>query len=361
MNIILRDASSQTFFLVQKGHVGFAERACITMVRFHSCSHSSFFHSRTVQKKRGRQARPLKTSDSNVLQEYVVMSEQNTLATSSQGQYADKNKAFLLWLWKSDAHRHLLNMGWIRELCLESHARVPQAGGAFGTPTERLMKTRLLFRVADATAPVVYDVALCDAWLLFVHALDVSFSTLGGYRSAFGHLWGNFHVSEEASLPESWNIRISTVFKGLARTKAKEKERGTHGRVEKGKRALEFRTYNMLCERAWGSGGGNVGSPFMVLYITLSWNLMSRNKNVTNITFPHLSWKDDSLTIMFCVTKTNQAGRNIHPRHVYANPVKPFICPVLALGVYLLTNSFSASERSLFPGKNQYQRFSKKL
>ncbi len=59
--------------------------------------------------------------------------------------------------------------------------------------------------------------------------------------------------------------------------------------------------------------------------------------------------------------KTNQAGRNIHPRHVYANPVKPFICPVLALGVYLLTNSFSASERSLFPGKNQYQRFSKKL
>ncbi len=246
-----------------------------------------FFHSRTVQKKRGRQARPLKTSDSNVLQEYVVMSEQSTLATSSQGQYADKNKAFLLWLWKSDAHRHLLNMGWIRELCLESHARVPQAGGAFGTPTERLMKTRLLFRVADATAPVVYDVALCDAWLLFVHALDVSFSTLGGYRSAFGHLWGNFHVSEEASLPESWNIRISTVFKGLARTKAKEKERGTHGRVEKGKRALEFRTYNMLCERAWGGGGGNVGSPFMVLYITLSWNLMSRNKNVTNITFPH--------------------------------------------------------------------------
>ncbi|EKX30901.1 hypothetical protein GUITHDRAFT_47473, partial [Guillardia theta CCMP2712] len=43
------------------------------------------------------------------------------------------------------------------------------------------------------------------------------------------------------------------------------------------------------------------------------------------------------------------------PRRVYANPVYPEICPILALGIYLLC--YLPDELSLFPGRSQYKRF----
>lgn len=39
----------------------------------------------------------------------------------------------------------------------------------------------------------------------------------------------------------------------------------------------------------------------------------------------------------------------------------PEICPILALGIYLLTFPLQASQLSLFPGSNQYDRYSKLL
>ncbi|CAM9693435.1 unnamed protein product, partial [Phaeothamnion confervicola] len=47
------------------------------------------------------------------------------------------------------------------------------------------------------------------------------------------------------------------------------------------------------------------------------------------------------------------------PRHIYANPFMPEICPFLGLGLYLLSFRVSGQENQrLFPGKDQYQRFS---
>ncbi|EGZ24889.1 hypothetical protein PHYSODRAFT_374824, partial [Phytophthora sojae] len=48
------------------------------------------------------------------------------------------------------------------------------------------------------------------------------------------------------------------------------------------------------------------------------------------------------------------------PRHIYANPLRPALCPVLALGVFWATSSFEGGDR-LFPGGNQYERFRKCL
>ncbi|CAN0032252.1 unnamed protein product, partial [Phaeothamnion confervicola] len=47
------------------------------------------------------------------------------------------------------------------------------------------------------------------------------------------------------------------------------------------------------------------------------------------------------------------------PRHIYANPFQPEICPFLALGLYALAYKVGGSKNGkLFPGKDQYQRFS---
>jgi hypothetical protein len=68
--------------------------------------------------------------------------------------------------------------------------------------------------------------------------------------------------------------------------------------------------------------------------LVLSWNLISRVSNTVSIHMNHLSWHGDALVVELCQHRNgdaiNKAGR---PRHVYANPLQPEICPILALGV----------------------------
>jgi len=51
------------------------------------------------------------------------------------------------------------------------------------------------------------------------------------------------------------------------------------------------------------------------------------------------------------------------PRHIYANPIQPKICPILSLGMYWLVFGFDSNPESkhLFPGSNQYERFRKEV
>lgn len=46
----------------------------------------------------------------------------------------------------------------------------------------------------------------------------------------------------------------------------------------------------------------------------------------------------------------------MHPKHVFANPCIPEICPILTLGIYMLLMDFSNSPK-VFPGNNQQERF----
>ncbi|EGZ23676.1 hypothetical protein PHYSODRAFT_481341, partial [Phytophthora sojae] len=63
--------------------------------------------------------------------------------------------------------------------------------------------------------------------------------------------------------------------------------------------------------------------------------------------------------IYFAHMKNNQGGeRPRDPRHIYANPLQPSICPIVALGLYWTVSNFDGSDL-LFPGNNQYERFRK--
>ncbi|EKX42523.1 hypothetical protein GUITHDRAFT_73929, partial [Guillardia theta CCMP2712] len=75
---------------------------------------------------------------------------------------------------------------------------------------------------------------------------------------------------------------------------------------------------------------------------------MSRTRNSNNIEFGHLSWKDDHLCVMFDNKRiTNPARKPEKLRRVFANPKMPEICPILALGIYLL--SIEQDAKRLFP------------
>ena len=75
-----------------------------------------------------------------------------------------------------------------------------------------------------------------------------------------------------------------------------------------------------------------------------------------------MEWSEDALCVYFSHMKNDQtADQPRDPRHVYANPLMPEICPILSLGIYWLCYSFDPSSNRLFPGANQYDRFRKLL
>ena len=48
-------------------------------------------------------------------------------------------------------------------------------------------------------------------------------------------------------------------------------------------------------------------------------------------------------------------------KHIYCNPTKPQICPILALSVYIFSITKDCKEKLLFPGSSQSNRFSKNV
>jgi hypothetical protein len=53
--------------------------------------------------------------------------------------------------------------------------------------------------------------------------------------------------------------------------------------------------------------------------------------------FGHLEWENDSMVIHFGQMKNVQFGGKQDPKHVFANPIIPENCPILAVGIYYLS------------------------
>ena len=89
---------------------------------------------------------------------------------------------------------------------------------------------------------------------------------------------------------------------------------------------------------------------------------MCRASNTSTIRLQHMNWFADALCILFAHQKNDQDGsRPRDPRHVYANPLNPEICPILSLGIYFLCTTFTDASAALFPGTDQYDRYQKGL
>ncbi|OWY98832.1 hypothetical protein PHMEG_00030295, partial [Phytophthora megakarya] len=80
---------------------------------------------------------------------------------------------------------------------------------------------------------------------------------------------------------------------------------------------------------------------------------MSRAANTVSSCYQHLEWREDALCVYFAHMKNDQRGvRPRDPRHVYANPIVPAICPILTL---------DPTDAHVFPGNDEYDRFRKIL
>jgi hypothetical protein len=99
-------------------------------------------------------------------------------------------------------------------------------------------------------------------------------------------------------------------------------------------------------------------SAFTHVVLVLAWNLGCRVNNVIGLNLAHMGWADDCLRINFALQKNDQEGdQGQQVRHVFANPLNPAVCPILALGVYLLLFTKGEEDVKLFDGSSQYNHF----
>ena len=74
----------------------------------------------------------------------------------------------------------------------------------------------------------------------------------------------------------------------------------------------------------------------------------------------NVSWKQDAMVITTPMHKGNQEGNNCYPKHVYANPVNPAICPILSMASLIFGGGWkrSGAKLMLFRGTATEGRFS---
>jgi hypothetical protein len=157
-----------------------------------------------------------------------------------------------------------------------------------------------------------------------------SYSYVNGYRSAIKELYKN----ENIPISLSGSVVLKDFTKGYTKMVAELKQSGDMPLFE-GKRPITFNGYQYMAMRALKQERDFTLATFSHTFLLLCWNLMARSVSVGQLMFSHVSWEHDSLTITIPRHKGDQEGRNVYPRHVFANPLNPTTCPVLSLGKVL--------------------------
>jgi hypothetical protein len=192
--------------------------------------------------------------------------------------------------------------------------------------------------------------------LLSESTRTAAFQTIRGYKSAL--VW--YYTGNGAEIPSEQNIALESFLQGYKRKIATMKDEGQMA-VFEGKHHLTFKGYNLLAKKFFHltpqssnnntSNNNNINRNnkshnswnqmlFSWCFLLLQWNLIARSASVASIKLEHISWQNDSLIISIPKHKGDQAGAQCFPRHVYANPLNPVICPILSLAVYIFCKPF---------------------
>ena len=206
-----------------------------------------------------------------------------------------------------------------------------------------------------------------------------SYSLVRGFKSAL--VW----YTGSGGLPKECDTALEELLDGYKRRIARLKESGQM-EIREGKSRLLFQGFSIISKAAMTSKpavvveeservklkGGRKLHPrregtwqqfiFAWCFFVLEWVMMCRCATTAAILFSLMSWAGDCICIDVARSKSDQTGEKEFPRHVYANPYMPWLCPFLSLAVYIFCLPFKDSQSdSLFPGESQKDRFSKNL
>jgi len=254
------------------------------------------------------------------LEEEVALTRASTIATKSRASYLNSTVRMLTWMMRNkaflvpDAFRSTLHF---------------EAGG---DPT----KAGILAALSSAPNNPPLDLGVVEAthflaWILSMKNKDGgyhSFSTYAGHRSALYNLFRDYHFTMSPQLERE----LSCHFKGLQHRIASAIS-SEDGPIKVGNDPMAFSLYRSTAMEMMRSSSREM--IFARAFLVISWNLMSRAANTVSLCYNHMEWGEDALKVYFAHMKNDQRGtRPRDPRHIYANPLMPEVCPILALGAY---------------------------
>jgi len=161
------------------------------------------------------------------------------------------------------------------------------------------------------------------------------------YRNALVY----YYRTNELAVPKHIDIDIAEFMKGHRRDIADARRDGTYATTE-GKDCLEFDGFSRICK-------ATIADKYLEghLFFILCWNMTCRAESVAHLNMQSIKWSQDCLCITIPKDKTHQQGANRGPEQtlaVYANPLQPELCVVLALGIKILCTSMVQANTTLF-------------
>ena len=164
---------------------------------------------------------------------------------------------------------------------------------------------------------------------------QASVSVISSYRSAIGMLY------EECQLKfdDATQLAFNQFASGYKRLVAEKKLVGEMI-MQEGKSPITFQGYNFVAKQAILSNSDHSLATFAHLFLILCWTLMARSVSVGTIMLDHLSWENDALLVTTPKHKGDQEGNHCYPKHVFANPDNPFICPILSMGIHFFSGGW---------------------
>ena len=100
---------------------------------------------------------------------------------------------------------------------------------------------------------------------------------------------------------------------------------------------------------------------FSHLFLMLDWNLTKRPEKFVDLKVRHIPFFNDALVFGFSKSKGHQTGEyHVGPWRFYANPLRPYLCPVIALAQCIVYLPQTIKRNTLvFQGCFQYKRYYK--
>lgn len=186
-----------------------------------------------------------------------------------------------------------------------------------------------------------------------------SFEHVSGYKSAVI----NEYKARSIGVPDEVTMMFSQLFAGYKRKVGEMKLNGEMP-MQEGKQPITFDGVNFIAKESMKHTTDFGLHLFGHIFLLLCWNLISRSISVSSLMFDHISWSGDAMVMVFPTHKGDKEGKNCSPKHVYANPSNPAVCPILWLAVYIFCSGArrADSRRSVFGETDGAEsRFSKWL
>ena len=167
--------------------------------------------------------------------------------------------------------------------------------------------------------------------------ITIAVSTMQGYKSALKWMYSEAHVLFTREM-DDWLDRFILGYRKIV---AEKKLKGIMS-IAEGKQPISFSGFCYLCYVLMTLVPKKNNYPWKVSvfgwsFETMAWNIIGRCSNVHALMLQHFDWREDALLVTVPKHKGDQTGNSLsQQKHVYANPLQPQICPILALAVLII-------------------------